>query len=84
MTLEAEIHFKSPWSDCVPTVMGVGSAGSSADEEDNSEPADLAARSTIAKPLKAHVELKWPASADGEQVQLQPDHGIGLLLDFKS
>ena len=31
--------------------MGIGPAGSSADEEDNSEPTDLETRSTIAKPL---------------------------------
>ena len=33
-------------------VTGIGSAGSSADEEDNSEPTDLETRSTVAKPLK--------------------------------
>ena len=32
--------------------MGVGSTGSSADEEDNSEPTHLEASSTVAKPLK--------------------------------
>ena len=45
---------------------GVGSAGSCADEEDNSEPTDLEARSTIAKLLRGSPQ-KDPNDFGGEK-----------------